>query len=119
MWGKPHPDDLSRCENYNDFLEKLNLCIRKFYMALRKDGRMAVLVGDIRMQGRFYSIQHDMMRMGDFESFLVKGQFNCVSDNATFSLYIQNQKNLWFFPPYRFSPRNTGINFAIIRQIKN
>ncbi len=80
MWGNPHPDDLSRCENYNDFLEKLNLCVRKFYMALRKDGRLAVLVGDIRSQGNFYSIQHDMMRMGSFESFLVKGQFNCVSD---------------------------------------
>ena len=85
MWGKPHPDDLSRCENYNDFLEKLNLCIRKFYMALRKDGRLAVLVGDIRSQGQFYSIQHDMMRMGNFESFLVKGQFNCVSDTRRYA----------------------------------
>ena len=27
MWGKPHPDDLSRCEDYNDFLEKLNLAL--------------------------------------------------------------------------------------------
>lgn len=84
MWGKPHPDDLSRCENYNDFLEKLNLCVRKFYMALRKDGRLAVLVGDIRSKGKFYSIQHDMMRMGEFESFLVKGQFNCVSDGRKY-----------------------------------
>lgn len=84
MWGKPHPDDLSRCENYNDFLEKLNFCIRKFYMALRKDGRLAVLVGDIRSKGQFYSIQHDMMRMGEFESFLVKGQFNCVSDGRRY-----------------------------------
>ena len=84
MWGKPHPDDLSRCENYNDFLEKLNFCIRKFYMALRKDGRLAVLVGDIRSKGKFYSIQHDMMRMGEFESFLVKGQFNCVSDTRRY-----------------------------------
>lgn len=84
MWGKPHPDDLSRCENYNDFLEKLNLCIRKFYMALRKDGRLAVLVGDIRSKGKFYSIQHDMMRMGEFESFLVKAQFNCVSDTRRY-----------------------------------
>jgi len=84
MWGNPHPDDLSRCEDYHDFLEKLNLCIRKFYMALRKDGRLAVLVGDIRTKGQFYSIQHDMMRMGDFESFLVKGQFNCVSDSRRY-----------------------------------
>lgn len=84
MWGKPHPDDLSRCDTYEDFLEKLNLCIRKFYMALRKDGRLAVLVGDIRSKGKFYSIQHDMMRMGEFESFLVKGQFNCVSDTRRY-----------------------------------
>lgn len=84
MWGKPHPDDLSRCENYQDFLEKLNYCIRKFFFALRKDGRLAILVGDIRMKGKFYSIQHDLMRMGTFESFIVKGQFNCVSDHRRY-----------------------------------
>lgn len=84
MWGKSHPDDLSRCENYEDFLEKLNYCIRKFFLALRKDGRLAILVGDIRSKGNFYSIQHDMMRMGNFESFVVKGQFNCVSDTRTY-----------------------------------
>lgn len=84
MWGAAHPDDLSRCENYEDFLEKLNYCIRKFFFALRKDGRLAILVGDIRMNGKFYSIQHDIMRMGQFESFLVKGQFNCVSDTRTY-----------------------------------
>lgn len=84
MWGKPHPDDLSRCENYNDFIEKLNYVIQKLYMALRKDGRLAVLVGDIRSQGKFYSMQRDMDRMGDFESFIVKGQFNCVSDGRTY-----------------------------------
>lgn len=36
------------------------------------------------MNGKFYSIQHDIMRMGQFESFLVKGQFNCVSDTRTY-----------------------------------
>lgn len=84
LWGNPHPDDLSQCENYQDFLEKLNYCIRKFFLSLRKDGRLAVLVGDIRSKGRFYSMQHDLMRMGDFESFIVKGQFNCVSDNRRY-----------------------------------
>ena len=84
MWGKPHPDDLSRCENYEDFLEKLNYCIRKFFFSLRKDGRLAILVGDIRKDGQFYSMQNDIMRMGNFESFLVKGQFNCVSDTRRY-----------------------------------
>lgn len=85
MWGTaPHPDDLSRCENYEDFLEKLNFCIRKFFLALRKDGRLAVLVGDIRNKGQFHSISNDVMRMGDFESFIVKGQYNCSSDSRRY-----------------------------------
>lgn len=84
MWGKPHPDDLSRCENYGDFIEKLNYVIKKLYMALRKDGRLAILVGDIRSKGNFYSMQHNIMRMGRFESFVVKAQFNCVSDSRRY-----------------------------------
>ena len=80
MWGKPHPDDLSRCESYGDFIEKLNYVIKKLYLALRKDGRLAILVGDIRSKGNFYSMQHNIMRIGRFESFVVKAQFNCVSD---------------------------------------
>ena len=85
VWGKPHPDDLSRCENYNDFTEKLNHVIKKLYMALRNDGRLAILVGDIRIKGNFYSMPHDIMRMGSFESFIVKAQFNCESDNRRYT----------------------------------
>ena len=85
MWGKPHPADLSRCENYSDFTEKLNHVIKKLYMALRNDGRLAILVGDIRLKGNFYSMPHDIMRMGKFESFIVKGQFNCVSDSRRYA----------------------------------
>ena len=66
MWGKANPDDLSRCENYNDFIEKLNFVIQKLYMALRKDGRLAILVGDIRSKGEFHSMQHDMMKIWRF-----------------------------------------------------
>ena len=85
MWGKPHPDDLSRCENYEDFVEKLNHVIKKLYMALRNDGRLAILVGDIRSKGNFYSMQHNILRMGKFESFVVKAQFNCVSDSRRYT----------------------------------
>lgn len=85
MWGKPHPDDLSRCDNYKEFIEKLNFVIKKLYMALRKDGRLAILVGDIRQSGKFYSMQSDIMKIGEFESFIVKAQHNCVSDTRTYS----------------------------------
>ena len=115
MWGKPHPDDLSRCENYNDFIEKLNHVIKKMYMALRKDGRLAILVGDIRKNGQFHSIQNDMMKVGIFESYIVKSQFNCVSDNRTYkkpfipivteSLLIFHKQDVFMIP---FSVNRTG-----------
>lgn len=85
VWGRPHQDDLSRCENYADFTEKLNYVIKKLYMALRNDGRLAILVGDMRIKGNFYSMPHDIMRMGKFESFIVKGQFNCASDSRRYA----------------------------------
>lgn len=84
MWGKPHPDDLSRCESYNEFVEKLNYVVKKLFMALRKDGRLAVLVGDIRSNGRFYSMQRDIIGVGSLEATITKAQFNCVSDNRTY-----------------------------------
>lgn len=31
MWGKPHPDDLSRCGSYREFIEKLNFVLKKLY----------------------------------------------------------------------------------------
>ena len=53
-------------------------------MALRRDGRLAILVGDIRTKGSFYSMQHDLMRVGQMEAFIVKGQYNCVSDTRSY-----------------------------------
>lgn len=86
MWGdEPHPDDLSNCESYLEFIDKLNYVIKKLYMALRTDGRMAILVGDIRQQGSFYSIQHDIMTLGALEAFVVKGQYNCKSDSRKYA----------------------------------
>lgn len=84
VWGKPHPDDLSRCGTYDEFIEKLNFIIRKLFLALRRDGRLAILVGDVRSKGKFYSIQRDICRLGQMEAFLVKGQYNCVSDSRTY-----------------------------------
>ena len=83
MWGAPHKDDLSRCSSYPEFVDKLNYIVQKLFMALRRDGRLAVLVGDIRTKGSFYSMQHDLIRVGAMEAFIVKGQYNCVSDTRT------------------------------------
>lgn len=65
-------------------MEKLNYIVQKLFMALRRDGRLAILVGDIRTKGSFYSMQHDLMRVGQMEAFIVKGQYNCVSDTRSY-----------------------------------
>ena len=86
VWGnQAHPDDLSRCASYKEFIEKLNFVIKKLYVALKPDGRLAVLVGDFRTNGAFYSIQSDMMKIGTFESFICKAQYNCNSDTKRYS----------------------------------
>ncbi|HRH47048.1 MAG TPA: hypothetical protein PKY82_35710, partial [Pyrinomonadaceae bacterium] len=39
VWGdKPHPSDLSRCENYEDFLTKMKLVMQNMYDALSPNG---------------------------------------------------------------------------------
>lgn len=85
MWGKAHPDDLSRCENYEDFIDKLNLVMRKLFLSLRGQGFLALLVGDIRQKGEFHSIADDVMTLGTMKSWIVKGQFNCVSSSRAYS----------------------------------
>ncbi|MCI8539594.1 MAG: SAM-dependent methyltransferase [Oscillospiraceae bacterium] len=84
VWGKAHKDDLSRCSCYAEFIDKLNYVVKKLFLSLRRDGRLAILVGDVRSKGRFYSIQQDMIRLGQPEAFIVKGQFNCASDTRTY-----------------------------------
>ena len=85
MWGKPHADDLSRCGSYEDFMAKLNYVVKKLFLALRKDGRLAILVGDIRADGQFYSMQRDIMGVGKLEATITKAQFNCVSDSRRYA----------------------------------
>ena len=63
IWGNPHPDDLSRCENYSDFLEKLNHCIRKFFLALRKGGRL-MINPDVSLEEQISVIQQAITTSG-------------------------------------------------------
>lgn len=86
QWGNSrHSDDLSNCENWDDFIEKMNYVTKKLYMALRDNGMLAILVGDIRSKGTLYSMQDDMMKIGKYESFIVKAQHNCISDNRSYN----------------------------------
>lgn len=79
------PDDLSNNMTYEEFIEKLNMINEKIYHSLVNGGRHAILVGDVRKNGKYYSIIKDMKWFGELESHIIKIQYNCVSDNKTYS----------------------------------
>ena len=123
MWGRPHEDDLSRCENYEDYIEKLNYVIKKLYFSLKRKGYLAVLVGDIRQKGVFHSIAADMLHIGNMKSWIIKGQFHCNSSKTRYSgkpfipivteTMVLFQKEQIFYVP--FSVRREGV-FQIEKQ---
>jgi hypothetical protein len=87
MWGTPHQDDLSRCSTKQEFIEKLQLALHNIYEAVRPGGNYSVLIGDVRRNGDYWSIQSDIIQVapGKLDGVLVKGQHNCVSDSTEYS----------------------------------
>lgn len=79
VWGTAHQDDLSRAENYEDFIKKLNFVHEKLFLSLPIGGRLATLIGDCRKNGKYYSIIKDMKYYGTLESHIIKVQHNAQS----------------------------------------
>jgi len=87
QWGtKPHPADLSRCADLEDFLTKMRLVMQNAYDALSYGSRYSVLVGDIRKAGEYTSLQALLQPLapGKLDSILIKTQHNCVSDRKNY-----------------------------------
>ena len=78
-------DDLSRCSSWEDFVKKMNYCCLKQFTALEKNGRMFILVGDMKRRGRLYSMLCDLLKPGTLEQVIIKAQHNCWSDRKTYS----------------------------------
>lgn len=88
VWGnKIHKDDLSHIENYDEFISKLNYINKKIFNSLSFGGRHAILVGDIRKKGKYYSIIKDMNWYGELESHLIKIQYNTKSEKKKYYNY--------------------------------
>lgn len=108
MWGEAHPDDLSRCESYEDFIRKLNIVNDKIYKSLTNGGRHATLVGDMRKNGAYYSIIKDMAWFGELEAHIIKTQHNTVSGKKAYNgsfipiehehLLVFRKNQLWKIP---------------------
>ena len=86
VWGKTaDPNDLSRAPNYETFLKRLNQVQYNAYQALRPGGHLAVLVGDLKRQGKLYPIQRDMRWYGEPVNLIVKTQHNVQSSGRSYS----------------------------------
>ena len=110
MWGQPHPDDLSRCSSYEEFIYKLNVVNCKIYNSLLNGGRHAMLIGDMRKNGQYYSMIKDLTWYGDIESHVIKQQHNYMSKSKQYNgtnkridivhehLLIFKKNSIWYAP---------------------
>lgn len=78
-------DDLSRCANWEEFVQKMNYCMMKQFAALEKGGRMFVLVGDLKRSGRFFSMIRELICPGTMENIIIKAQHNTWSERQTYT----------------------------------
>ena len=81
----PKQFDLSRIENWDDFVNAMNYSMMKQYTALEKGGRMAVLMGDIKKKGKLYSMLSEITKPGTLENIIIKAQYNCFSSRTQYS----------------------------------
>jgi hypothetical protein len=88
VWGKPHPDDLSRCTSDQDFHEKLHIALLNQRDATKPGGYYGTIIGDWRRQGRYTSYQAEAlsrMPADELAAVLIKAQHNTVSDSRSYS----------------------------------
>lgn len=85
VWGNsPHKDDLSHVDDYAKFIQLLNKINKKIYKSMRLGGRHALLIGDIRRRGKYYSIIKDMEWYGELDAHLIKTQHNTRSGTKVY-----------------------------------
>ena len=90
MWKDTTPEhnlsayDLGQMD-WDKFMKTLNLIIMKYYSAMESGSRMSVLMGDVRRDGRCYSMLKDIVQPGQLDQIIIKAQHNCVSDGRSYS----------------------------------
>jgi hypothetical protein len=86
VWGtKPHPDDLSRCPDYQTFLKRMDIAHYNGYQALRPGGHLVILTGDVKRKGMLYPLQRDYRWYGEPVQMLIKLQHNVWSNGQAYS----------------------------------
>lgn len=88
MWGdKPHPADLSHVKDTDEFYDLLQAVLMNQREATRRGGVYGTLVGDIRKNGQYTSMQAEIlarMPKNELRSIMIKGQFNTTSGRNSY-----------------------------------
>ena len=90
--GSMYPDkdktlsksDLGQMQ-WDVFMRTLNAVIMKYYAAMDTGSRMSILMGDVRRNGRCYSMLKDIVQPGQLDQIIIKAQHNCVSDGRSYT----------------------------------
>lgn len=86
MWGNEiNPHDGSRIEDPHQFKKWFDVCNANLYKLLKKGGRLAILMGDSRYRGQYYSMFKEMDIFGDIEQVIIKQQHNCLTDSIQYA----------------------------------
>lgn len=79
--------DLCMARSYVEFMARIFHCLERCMQAVNQGGHLVVLMGDVRRQGFYYPLGHDVMRMelllGKIRAVIIKVQHNCTSDRTT------------------------------------
>lgn len=70
---------------WKKFMESLNFIVMKFFSAMDKGSRMAILMGDVKRNGVLYSMLCDIVKPGNLEQIIIKAEHNCFSDAQVYS----------------------------------
>ena len=82
--GELSKDDLGQMP-WDKFMRVLNGIIMKYYAAMAPGAKMSILMGNVRRNGRYYSMLSDIVKPGELVQTLVKIQHNCMSAGRTYS----------------------------------
>lgn len=103
--GASHADDLSNHMSYDEFIHKLDIVNQKIYQALLNNGHHAMLIGDVRKKGKYYSPIKDLIYFGEIDVHMIKTQHNTVSERKKYNgnfiaiahehLIVFKKNNIW------------------------
>jgi hypothetical protein len=108
--GEFQANDLSNKMPYLEFINKLDCINEKIYLNLLNNGYHAILIGDIRRKGKYYSPIKDMAWFGNLKDHFIKIQHNTKMENHAYNknsdytrilhehLLVFQKKELWNIP---------------------